>query len=538
MSKDNFLKGAAILSIAGFLVKILGAVYRIPLANMIGDTGMGYYQAAYPIYTLMFALSTAGIPVAIAKLVSEKNSIGDYRGAQRIFRISFIGLLIGGILTSSFVFLGAKTIADKIGNSNAYYALIALAPALLFTPIMSAFRGYFQGRQDMTPTALSQVIEQLARVGMGLLLVALILRFDKGLPMAAGGASFGASAGALLGSITIIYIYLKRKNKIRREIRRSERFKKQDTSQIIKSILVIAIPITIGASVVPLFGTIDVAIVMRRLQDIGYTEKEASGLYGQLTGMAQTLINFPQVFSVAIGSSLVPAISTAFARRKFSEVKKTASSGIRVTLLIGLPAAMGLFILAEPIIKLLYFSNPIEVQESAGSILRVLSFSVIFLTLVQSLTAILQGMGKAFIPVRNLIIGALAKVVIVYVLTGIPGVGVKGAAVSTITAYMIASFLNLRAVKKYARIRFNLIDLFFKPILSVAIMTLIVSLSYNLLDGFIGSRLATLTAIGLGGISYGFALLLTSTITSKDFELLPGGNKLAIKLKKIGLLRR
>ncbi|MGO1477911.1 putative polysaccharide biosynthesis protein [Senegalia sp. (in: firmicutes)] len=538
MSKDNFLKGAAILSIAGFLVKILGAVYRIPLANMIGDTGIGYYQTAYPIYTLMFALSTAGIPVAIAKLVSEKNSIGDYRGAQRVFRISFIGLLIGGVLTSSFVFFGAKFIVGKLENTNAYYALIALAPALLFTPIMSAFRGYFQGRQDMTPTAISQVIEQIARVGIGLALVAVLLNLDKGLPMAAGGASFGASAGGFFGSLVIIYIYMKRRKKIRKQIRRSEKFEKEDTSKIIRNILIIAIPITIGASVVPLFGAIDVAIVMRRLQDIGYTQKEASGLYGQLTGMAQTLINFPQVFSVAIGASLVPAISTAFARKNFSEIKKTATSGIRVTLLIGLPAAMGLFILAEPIIKLLYFSNPLEVQQSAGSILKVLSFSVIFLTLVQSLTAILQGMGKAFIPVRNLIIGALAKVVIVYVLTGIPGIGVKGAAISTIIAYVIASFLNLRAVRKYAKIRFNLMDIFLKPVLSVAIMSIVVAITYNIFEGFIGLKLATVVSIGFGGISYLFALLLTSTITSKDFELLPGGTKLSNKLKKIGLLRR
>ncbi|MBS4537590.1 polysaccharide biosynthesis protein [Clostridium sp. D2Q-11] len=538
MSKSNFLKGAAILGIAGFIVKILGAIYRIPIANMIGDTGMGYYQSAYPLYTLMFALSTAGIPVAIAKIVSEKNALGDYRGAQRVFKISFIGLAIGGILTSSFVFIGAKFIADKVGNSNSYYAMLALAPALLFTPIMSAFRGYFQGRQDMTPTAVSQVIEQLSRVSVGLILVSVLLKLDKGLPMAAGGASFGASAGALLGTITILYIYFKRRRKIRREIRKSPRFDKESTNKIIKDILSIAIPITIGASVIPLFGTIDVAIVMRRLQDIGYTEVEASGLYGQLTGMAQTLINFPQVFSVAIAASLVPAISTAFARRDFREIRKTTTSGFRVTLLIGLPAAMGLFVLANPIVKLLYFSNPIEVQESAGSILQVLAFSVIFLTLVQSLTAILQGMGKPFIPVRNLIIGALVKVVIVYVLTGIPEIGIKGAAISTITAYSIAAILNFIAVKRYTKIKFNIINMVIKPIASVAIMTIIVWFSYNITNSMIGNKLATLVAIGFGGISYGLALLMTGAITSRDFELLPGGNKLSIKLRRIGLLRK
>lgn len=538
MSKNNFLKGAAILGIAGFLVKILGAIYRIPLGNMIGDTGMGYYQTAYPLYALMFAISTAGIPVAIAKLVSEKRAIGDYRGAQRIFKISFLGLIIGGLLTSSFVFIGARFIVDKLGNSNAYYAMISLAPALLFTPVMSAFRGYFQGRQDMTPTAISQIMEQLFRVIVGLLLVSQLMRLDKGLPIAAGGASFGASAGAFLGTIAILYIYTKRRRKIRREIRRAERFKKESTSTIIRNILAIAIPITIGTSVIPLFGTIDVAIVMRRLQDIGFTEVEASGLYGQLTGMAQTLINFPQVFSLAIAASMVPAISSAFIKKDYREIKRTITSGIRVTLLIGLPAAMGLFILSTPIIKLLYFSNPIDVQKSAGEILAVLSFSVIFLTLMQSLTAILQGMGKPFIPVRNLIIGALVKLVIVYTLTGIESINIKGAAISTITAYGIAATLNFIAVKRYTKIKFNIINMVIKPIISVSIMSIIVWITYNTIDSIVGSKLATLVAIGLGGISYGFALFITGTITSRDFELLPGGNKLAMKLKRIGLLRR
>ncbi|MBS4534684.1 polysaccharide biosynthesis protein [Clostridium sp. D2Q-14] len=538
MSKDNFLKGAAILGIAGFLVKILGAIYRIPLGNMLGDVGMGYYQTAYPLYTLMYAISTAGLPVAVAKLVSEKRAMGDYRGAQRIFKVAFLGLVIGGVLTFTFVFVGAKFIVDKLGNSNAYYAMIALAPALLFTPIMSAFRGYFQGRQDMTPTALSQIIEQFFRVSVGLMVVGIIMKLDKGLPMAAGGASFGASAGALLGTIIIMYIYSKRKKKIGREIRKSSRFKRESTKSIIRNILAISIPITIGACIIPLFGTIDVAIVMKRLQSIGYTEAEASGLYGQLTGMAQTLINFPQVFSVAIAASLVPAISTAFAKKDYREIKKTATSGIRVTLLVGLPAALGLFILSTPIIKLLYFGNPLEVQESAGQILAVLSFSVIFLTLVQSLTAILQGIGKPFIPVRNLLIGVLVKVVVVYVLTGIPQINIKGAALSTIIAYTIAAILNFASVKHYTNIKFNILNLVIKPMISVAIMGIVVWVTYNGANTMIGNKLATVISISLGGIIYGLALLRTGTITSRDFDLIPGGVKLAIKLKKIGLLKK
>jgi stage V sporulation protein B len=189
MSKDNFLKGAAILGIAGAIVKILGAFYRIPLNNILGSEGIGYYQTAYPLYVLLLTISTAGFPVAIAKLVSEKRAIGNHKAAHKAFKVAFLGMLIAGILTSIFVFTNAKNIVTKWENPDAYYALIALVPALFFVPIMSAFRGYFQGRQTMTPTALSQIIEQLFRVIAGLMLTYYLL--DMGLPIAAGGASFG-----------------------------------------------------------------------------------------------------------------------------------------------------------------------------------------------------------------------------------------------------------------------------------------------------------------------------------------------------------
>lgn len=182
MTKDNFLKGAAILGIAGAIVKVLGAFYRLPLGNIIKPEGMGYYQTAYPLYVLLLTLSTSGFPVAIAKLVSEKRALGNYKGAHKVFKIAFLGLLIAAILTSLFVLLNAKTIVVALENENAYYSLIALVPALFFVPIMTAIRGYFQGRQNMTPTALSQIVEQLFRVSSGLMLTYILLDRDYLLP--------------------------------------------------------------------------------------------------------------------------------------------------------------------------------------------------------------------------------------------------------------------------------------------------------------------------------------------------------------------
>ncbi|KNF07808.1 stage V sporulation protein B [Gottschalkia purinilytica] len=536
MSKNNFLKGAAILGIAGIIVKIIGAFYRIPLSNIITTEGVGYYQSAYPFYVLLVAVSTSGFPTAVSKLISEKRAIEDYRGAHRIFKISFLGFLIAGVTTSLVVLIWAKSIAIKIGNANSYYSLLGLVPALLFVPIMSAFRGYFQGEQNMAPTALSQLVEQVFRLLIGFPLAYALL--SEGLPQAAGGASFGASAGAIGGTLLVIFIYSKQRRKRVREFRNSIECEPESTSTIIKDILAIAIPITIGASIVPITSTIDTWIIMNRLQSIGYTAKQASMMFGQLTGNAQTLINLPQALSTAVAMSLVPAISESLVRKDYKGMKNITNSGIRVTLLMGLPAAIGLFVLSTPIINLLYFKNTVEEQLGAGMLLQVLSISVIFLTLVQSLTAILQGVGKTMIPVRNLAIGAVVKAILSYTLTGIPAINIKGAAISTVATYVVASFLNFIYVKKYTKVDLKLMDTFIKPIISVTLMAIVVKISFTFTQSMVGSKLATIIAIGIGGIVYGLALLVTGSITSEDFELIPKGEKLAQKLKSIGLLRK
>lgn len=526
---NSFLKGAAILSIAGILVKILGAIYRIPLSNIIQSEGMGYYQTAYPFYTLLLTLSTAGIPVAIAKLVSENRAIGDYKSAYKVFKVALIGLFIGGILTSLFLGMNARAIVDSLGNSNAYYALIALVPALLFVPMMSAFRGLFQGRQTMAPTAISQVVEQLFRVLVGLSLTYLLL--GRGIPIAAGGASFGGSMGAIGGLIVMVVIFLRSRREIHIEVASSQIDREYSTSKIVRDLLVIAIPITMGAAIAPIMDTVDAALVLQRLQTINYSEAMANQLYGELKGMAQTLINLPQVFSIAISMSLVPSISDAFARNNRKDIRTLISSGIRLTLIIGLPCAFGLFVLSNPIINLLYFNNPAETIRSTGEILAYLSFGVIFLTLVQALTAILQGLGRPFVPVRNLFIGAVLKVILTYTLVAVPAINVKGAAISTVVVYATAAILDLVGVIKYTRIKLNFKNIFLKPLGSSIGMAIVVKISYVIFEGILGSRLSTLVAIAIGVGAYALFLLISGSINEEDLSLIPKGDKIIKKFK-------
>ncbi|MDO5707796.1 MAG: polysaccharide biosynthesis protein [Andreesenia angusta] len=529
MSKNSFLKGAAILGIAGLMTKVLGAFYRIPLSNLIGAEGVGYYQTAYPLYTLLVTISTAGFPTAISKLISEKRALEDYRGAQRIFKVSFIGFILAGVITSLFVGLFSKNIVGYMKSENGYYALIALVPALLLVPIMSAFRGYFQGQQFMVPTAVSQVIEQLFRVGVGLTLANYLV--SSGLPKAAGGASFGASAGALAGMIFIVLIYFLNRNKRNEEIESGKDYPLEDAGVIAKNILNIAVPITIGASMVPIINNLDTFIILRRLADIGYSKLEAASLFGQLTGNAQTIINFPQVISLSLAMSLVPAISDAITRKDYDGMRGATKSGLRMTLLIGLPSAIGIFVLSTPIIKLLYFNNSLEEQIGAGTMLRVLSISLIFLTVVQTLTAVLQGAGKPLIPVRNLGFAVIVKAVSTYILVGIPSLNAKGAAISTVLTYLTAATLDFISVKKITKTKFDMMNTFIKPTICSLIMGLAVYLTYILLDSIIGAKLSTVIAIGVGGLVYLIALVVLKAVTREDMMMLPKGEKIADKLK-------
>lgn len=535
MSRKTFLQGAIILGVAGVIVKILGAFFRIPLANMIGDEGMGYYQTAYPIYVFLLVLSTAGIPTAISKIVSEKNAVGNRYGAHRVFKISFILMFAIGIVTSSILFFGAKYIVEILKNPGAYYSMIAIAPALLFTPIMAAYRGYFQGLQDMKPTAVSQIVEQFIRVAVGFSLAFVFI--SEGLEVAAAGASFGAAAGAVGGSVLLIWIYLGRRKSINEELKHSSHTSIESASQILKRVFIIAIPITIGAAIMPIMNMVDVAIVMRRLQAVGFTPEAANSLYGQLTGMAGPIINFPQVLSMGIAMSLVPVISDAYERKDYSFLRLNVESGVRISMLIGLPCAFGLITLSEPIMLLLYPMQKASAVSAAAS-LSILAFGIIFLSLVQTLTGILQGLGKPSIPVVNLFIGGIFKIAATYILTGMPSINIKGAAFGTLIAYTIATVLNLNAVKKYTNSKFDIKLTVIKPLISAIAMSLSVYFIFHFLVDFFGSNLSTAISILVGAFVYGLTLIITKGITYQDLEVTPKGKKMANLLIKLKLLSK
>lgn len=532
-SKDSFLKGALILGIAGVAVKIIGAFFRIPLGNMIGSTGMGYYQSAYPVYTLFLTLATAGFPTAVAKLVSEKIAIGDDKGAHKVFKVSSNVLFITGIVSFCIFFFGAEWIVTNfIKNPQALYSMKAIAPALIIVPLMSAYRGYFQGQKDMTQIAVSQVVEQLFRVVLGLGL-AYVLMKASGPAFGAAGAISGAAIGSLASILYLIFAYLRSAKDRKERIANSKAFEEEGVSKIIKSLLVVAIPITIGASVMPLVNMVDNGIVIRRLMVAGFTQAEANSMFGQLTGMAMSIINLPAVITTAMSMSLVPSISQAYALGDKDKARKDTLNAVKVTLLIVLPCAFGMASLAVPIMKLLYPAEP----ASVGTILFTLTPCVIFLGLIQTLTGILQGMGKPTIPVIALIIGMAFKIIISYTLTAVPSINVLGSALGTVTAYTVAALINIYCVKKYMGVKFSVREFIIKPLVTVISMFVAVKIVYMLVSSVTGNSISTIISIAAGAFVYAVVLLGIGGITKEEILTMPKGAKIYSLLKKLRLVK-
>ncbi len=523
--KKSFLGGAAVLATAAIVIKILGAFFRVPLSNIIGSLGMSYYQTGYPLYNLFLTVSTAGIPVAISRMVSERQAAGRYYEAHRVFRTALALLLVIGAVSASLLFFGAGAYASSAGIPEATMATRALAPALFFVSVMAAFRGYFQGNQNMKPTALSQVFEQVFRVGVGLTLAVVLT--GKGLEYAAAGASFGAAAGGLAGLLTMILIYGVSKKSIDAKIRRGSREEGSSGARILMQIVIIALPITIGSSIMPLLNMIDVQIVVNRLVGIGYTPEAAKELFGELTGFAQPLINLPQVLIQAIAVSLVPTIAAAFQQRDRETLSFNIQTGMRTAMIIAMPCAFGMMSLSEPIMLFLYPREQASAV-SAAPLLFILAFGIIFLSGIQALTAILQGIGKQNVPMINLLIGAVVKVVCTLTLTGIPSINVKGAAIGTVATYFVTFLLNMIAVHRYTQAQFPLVQVFVRPLISVAFMSAGAVAGHRAIMALLGSNsLATLGGVAVGGAIYVAMIFITKTITPQELSMLPKGDKLA-----------
>lgn len=537
----SFLRGAAVLGLAGVFVKILGAVYQLPFAAMMGGTGLAYYKPAYDVYTVFIVISTSGIPVAVSRMVSERIIVQNHIGAHRVFKISFKLMLAIGLLSFAIMFFGADAIAKISAVPESALSMRFIAPALIIVPVMAAFRGYYQGQQNMKPTALSQIFEQVFRVIFGLgtaylmlhavIGTGLLVKFSTTEKGAAGGA-FGATIGSLAGLAVMLLIYMLDRKNIFRRVRKSKNVDKETDGEIFKKILAISVPITLGACIAPIMSYLDSPIVVTRLTMTGWGQAAAKNLYGQIS-YATTIVNLPQALSMALSMSLVPLISSAHRTNDIESMQKNTSLAVRVAVLIGMPCAVGMLVLAKPILLLLYSSHYEEAVNVAPTF-AILAVSVIFVSIIQTVSGILQGVGKQNIPVRNMLIGIVIKVVTTFILVGFKGLNIKGAGIGTLLTYIVVAILDLRATKKYTGARFDVGLTLIRPLAATGVMAgAALFMYYIVCGGGEDNKIGCLIAVFFAALVYCVMLFVTKSIKRGELENFSFGRKIGRLIDKI-----
>lgn len=521
--KQSFFGGAAILAAGIIIVKIIGALFKIPLANVLGETGNGIFNQSYYIYSVFLSVSTAGLPVALSKLVSEARSLGREQQARKIFRVSFMLFFTLGFLSFLAMWFGNVFFAGFLENSKTALSIRALAPAVFCVGCLSAFRGYAQGCGNMTPTAVSQIIEALCKLLVGLGLAIYLARTGKGTDVSAAGAITGVTVGTIL---SLVYMFV---NYLRHRVPARTTDHPDGAGRILRQLLRYAIPITLSSSMVALISTIDSKFVMMQLQQrLHFTEDAASGLYGTY-GAAMNLYNLPSSLMVALTASVIPYLSAALVRKDAVGAKAVVNSSYRVTALLAFPMGLGLWALSTPIMGLLY---PRYDAELGGSLLAVLGISALFVCLMLVSNSILQAHGRVHVSIVTMLIGGVIKIALNYRLVAIPEINIHGAPIGTLCCFATVAILNMAIVYRVSSDKPNYLTLFTKPLFASLLMAISARGAYALLYARLASRLVCVgISIVLAVVVYAALVVALRIITKDDLALLPKGQKLAKLLR-------
>lgn len=529
-SNNKFLKGTLILTVSSIVVKVIGSLNWIILSCVLGGEGIGLYQMGFPIYLMAITLSSAGIPVAISIITAEKLAQKDFLGAKRVFNVSLRLLFVTGLVFASALFFGAHWLIDNhwIRDSRAYYSIIALAPAVFFVTFLASFRGYLQGWQIMTPTAASEIVEQLMRVVTMIVFANMFM--PHGLAYAAGGASMGAGVGAFCALLVLMWFYGRLKQKLKADLQQQNPLATRESARaIISRLLRLALPVSMSSLMLPVVANLDLLIVPQRLEAAGFHISQATEFFGYLTGMAVPLINLATIFTAAMTISLVPAISESRALNDVFGIRAKTRTAFRVALIITCPCFVGMYFLAEKIAALIYNAP------GAADAIQTMSVGILLLGLHQISTGILQGLGRTSIPVINMILAAAVKVFLSWTLTAIPTLGIKGAAMATVVDFGLAAVLNMIFIYKYTGFALSFSGVF-KPAVSAAAMGAAV---YGVITLAVSwGAWAILAAIAVAVPVYGGVLLAVGGMGKDDLESLPFiGHRLLAAGQKLGYFR-
>ena len=540
--KQNFLQGAALLAIATAIVKLIGAFYKLPLNMAIGAEGYSYFTTAYDIYSVMLLISTAGLPVAVSRMISQASTLEHYSRMRKIFRTALVMFAFMGALTSVLMIFGAKPLANVMNQPDAWISIACLGPCGILICLMSAYRGYFNGQGNMAPTSVTQVIEAFVKLVVGLALAFLLIRMTGSVAMAAGGAILGVTMGS---AIALVYMLAKFRPAYRGLPVTSE--DPGTTKDTVKELLTIAIPITIGSAGLQLLTVIESGLYMDRLVHLMETgqymshmvqgtvtaQKAAATLKG-LFNMTQTIFNMPCAFIIPIAVSVLPAVTSFLTLGDDKGVRETEESASRITGLLSLPCAVGLTVLAQPIMALLGGYEGEQLEMSA-QFMAIQGITVFLYAIIQYTNALLQSHGYVNVPVINMLSSGVVRLVLVYVMVGNPNLGLMGAPLGAFIGYLLIAVLNLVAIQLKVAQKPKLLKNLLRPAMPALVMGVVVFFCYRALVSVIGidgSRVILAGApIAVGVIVYFVCVVLMKSITREDCLLLPKGDKIAKLLR-------
>ncbi len=528
LKKQSFLHGAAVLAAATAIVKIIGAIYKIPLQTVIGKAGNGYFNSAYQIYEVLLMISTTGLPVAMSRMISEAQTLEHHDQIRKIFSTALRVFLTLGLLGSLAMVLFARELSVMVAtHERAWFAIAALGPAVLFICIISAFRGFFQGQSNMTPTSVSQVFEALCKLFIGLGLAWFLMEMTGDATFGAGGAILGVTIGCV---VSVLYLFFQYRG-FSRSLPVGGPVK--STRETMTQLLAIAIPITLGSAGLQIINLVDTMVYMRRLVGAAgidsFRADELKGIYD----FCRTIFNLPCAFITPITISIIPAITSHLTMKNRRGVRMVEGSSMRITGLIAMPCAFGLASLAAPIVDLLtsdaeYTAMDLQI---GGIILAILGITVIFNSLILVTNAIMQAHGDVTTPVINMILGGVVKVIINYALVGIPELNILGAAIGTLICYLTIIALNIFAMVRKQTVDVRSFVGLLKPLLAGALMGAVAYMANEFASAYLGSSLGCLVAIGLAACVYFVLVIAFKVITYDDCMLLPAGEKIAKILK-------
>lgn len=521
--KNGFVGGIIILTVSNLLVKVTGLLFKIPMNYIMGDTGMGYYNSAYSIYTLFYMLSTSGLPVAISVTVSEKRAQGKIGSAKKVFHLALAVFAAIGLLAFALMFFASDKLALLISSELSAMSIAAAAPTILFVCVSGAYRGYFQGCGNMMPTAVSQLIEAMGKLLIGIACALYAIRRGAEIHVVAAYAVFGLTAGSFVG---MLYLIITRFVRGDRDLVTEHEidYTSDKTGSIFKRFLTISIPVTLSASVMSLTNTLDTAMIQRILILSGMTAEEATAAYGNYTSLAVPLFNLPPVLIYPIAYSLVPAVAAAAGEGKIEAVRDKIRVSLKYALIIGLPCAMGLSALSDPILCLLYNDTS---AHAAAMLLTLLAPSSLLVCILAITNSVLQGCGKEKMPVISMLVGGGVKLLSGMLLIKL--CGISGAPMSTFLCYLTVTVMNLAFTVRYTKVRLTP-GMLYKPLLSAVVCSLSAVLFNNILKPVLGSSPACVTSVLVAAVVYLTMLILLGEVSLTDIKnIIKSKSKIKVK---------